>query len=300
MAEQEDQYRSTPLPLRADHVAPVPSSDAGGRTTVPPASDSRPDATPSLTLKIGTDVVAVDAAEARAQVASAVLRPVEEMLRDPLGDVARKERRSLLGISAIAILVGWTGLVPAKIQNFGITFAPPERQALLWVFSAVVWYYLFAFAIYSLSDILSYGYAVHRGREELRRQSLSPSGEPSEPWPLVNWVTPTSLARATFDFVVPVLIAAFALWSLWGAVHQVAPKGSGGASTEPQDAVSLATGALASATPSCYSASIASGEEGPRTHAATAMAHEGSSIPLSATTRNYHDNVDRGRVLSRP
>src|SRR5437867_11439772 len=51
-----------------------------------------------------------------------VARPVEVLLRDPLSEVARKERRSLLGISAVAILVGWTGLVPQKIENFGLTF----------------------------------------------------------------------------------------------------------------------------------------------------------------------------------
>jgi hypothetical protein len=41
---------------------------------------------------------------------------------------------------------------------------------------------------------------------------------------------------------------------------------------------------LASATPSCYSHSIASSEEGLRTHAVTAMVAEGSWTPLTSTT----------------
>ncbi len=121
------------------------------------------------------------------------------MLRDPLGEVARKERRSLLGISAVAILVGRTGLVPEKIENFGITFTRPERKALLWVFLAVVLYYAVAFIVYSLSDFLSYLYAVHQGR-------------------------PASTMRGVFDFVIPLVVAVVAMWSLWGAATQVTEK----------------------------------------------------------------------------
>jgi hypothetical protein len=156
------------------------------------------------------------------------------MLRDPLGEVARKERRSLLGISAIAILVGRTGLVPAKIENFGISFAAPERQALLWVFFAVVLYYTVAFVVYAMSDFLIYRYAVHQGRVALRKQreeqsaavisvrSEAPADSPDTPWSLVGYVTSASVGRGIFDFVVPLIVGGIAMWSLWGAVHQVA------------------------------------------------------------------------------
>ena len=161
----------------------------------------------------------------------AALRPVEVMLRDPLGEVARKERRSLLGISAIAILVGRTGLVPAKIENFGISFAAPERKALLWVFFAVVLYYTAAFVVYALSDFLSYLYAVHQGRLALRKQRDVQSPTTSSifdtppsidtPCSFVRFVTPASHLRGVFDFIIPLVIALFAMSSLWGAVHQV-------------------------------------------------------------------------------
>jgi hypothetical protein len=165
------------------------------------------------------------------------------MLSDPLGDVARKERRSLLGIGVVAILVGRTGLVPEKIENFGITFAAPERKALLWVFVAVVVYYMVAFIVYSMSDALKYGYAVYRGREELRKQSedlakeransiggvrlAQPPPKPPDPWRYVDLVTPASLARGIFDFIVPLFVAGFAIWSLVGAVTQVTTNAPG-------------------------------------------------------------------------
>ncbi len=159
-----------------------------------------------------------------------VARPVEAMLRDPLSDVARKERRSLLGVSVIAILVGKTGLVPAKIENLGVTFTAPERTALLWVFMMVVVYYTLAFAFYATSDFLTYLHSVHLGRQEIRRQRLAGAnvkdnlmkpGDPevSSPWRLTRWVAPASVFRAIIDFVVPVPVAVYAIVILWGATH---------------------------------------------------------------------------------
>lgn len=221
----EEDRGTVPQPTPTDTVG-TPTLFDSGRGAVPTATPSP--VVPPVTVK-ASDAAAIGVAEARAQSAAIRLQPVEAMLRDPLGEVARKERRSLLGISAIAILVGWTGLVPARIENFGIAFAPPERQALLWVFIAVVGYYTFAFVIYSISDALSWGYAMHRGREELRKQgqdvAASTPAKAGEPWRFVNFVTPASLARGLFDFGVPVVVALFAIWSLWGAVHQVTPKG---------------------------------------------------------------------------
>ena len=260
--------RPTPLPSHADRPSPattyadippapnVRAADSGSGTltssaSVTPASDpvgqtvaSEDAAMIEAMLGGKSGGFAVRGADATLTVWKAGtleirLRPVEAMLRDPLGDVARKERRSLLGISAIAILIGRTGLVPAKIENFGISFATPERQALLWVFVAVVVYYTAAFIVYAISDSLSWGYAVDRGNRELikqseaaarRRDQLSPAptntvddqdDSPEEPWPLVGLVTPASLLRGAFDFVVPVLVAGYAIWALWGAVTHV-------------------------------------------------------------------------------
>ena len=100
------------------------------------------------------------------------------------------------------------------------------------MFVAVVLYYTAAFIVYASSDFLSYLYAVHQGRVALRKQRdqrdvtslvplnvLEPSGD--APWSFVRYVTPASLVRGVFDFFIPLAVADVAMWSLWGAVHQV-------------------------------------------------------------------------------
>jgi len=172
-------------------------------------------------------------------------RPVEAMLRDPLSEVGRKERRSLLAVSMVAILVGHTGLVPVKIENLGITFSTPERDALLWVAMAVVFYYAVAFIVYAFNDGLAFLHTIHLGGEEIRRQrheaaaaaaglmgpnTISTSGSfppPPAPsvWRMIRLVSPASRARLVFDYVVPILVAGYALLVLLGATHStVQPK----------------------------------------------------------------------------
>ena len=248
MADEEEQSRTTP---------PPPSSGVGRPTlSSSPASPSKP-ATPYATVeKTSSDTVQVGASESAEAVVSprtdyrldaeggaygvkgmparlehlralAAFNPVEVMLRDPLGDVARKERRSLLGISAIAILVGWTGLVPARIENFGISFAAPERKALLWVFIAVVVYYLYAFIVYSVSDYLLHRYAIHLARLELSKRlqpgSINIDSTPpaDSDWQPIRFVGPTSRNRTFFDFIIPLLVGLLAISSLGFGVSQV-------------------------------------------------------------------------------
>jgi len=197
------------------------------------------------------------------------------MLRDPLSDVARKERRSLLGISTIAILVGATGLIPQEIQNLGVKFAAPERNALLWVLFGVVLYYTFAFVFYAMPDYLSYKHADHLGRQTIRRQRIqaaranlklelqtraienrqmlgvtAQAQEPSpqnplasydlseevdeKPWRMIGFVFPVSTLRSIFDFGLPLVIAVYAIWTLWGATHATTqPKPTPPAPTAP-------------------------------------------------------------------
>jgi hypothetical protein len=44
-------------------------------------------------------------------------KPPEVRVRDPLSEVTRKERRILLGTSALGIIVAKVGLVPTKITG---------------------------------------------------------------------------------------------------------------------------------------------------------------------------------------
>ena len=64
------------------------------------------------------------------------------LLHDPLGEVTRKERKTLLATSMIGIVVEKTGLVPSKISAIGIEFAKSDQNTILSLLSLVVFYFL--------------------------------------------------------------------------------------------------------------------------------------------------------------
>jgi hypothetical protein len=159
--------------------------------------------------------------------AFASLRPVETLLGDPLGEVARKERRSLLGVSALAIFVGLADLVPTRIENFGITFTPPRRQALLWMFVAVVAYYLVAFIVYAMGDYLLHRRKVHVARVELKKREAGIGAVRDEEvtlvepeWRPARYVDRTSRSRTFIDCIAPLIVAVLGIGSLvYAALH---------------------------------------------------------------------------------
>jgi hypothetical protein len=157
---------------------------------------------------------------------SEVRRPSEVRLRDPLSDVTRTERRNLLGVSAIGIVIAKSGLVPSKITALGIECGPSDQRALLKMFTAIVLYFLLAFVIYAISDLVAWRTSFHQAVFEWRkRRELLKDDERSaedrmfreflsrgQLWSRVT--RPVSLLRAIFDFAVPVLIAAYAVHAL--------------------------------------------------------------------------------------
>jgi hypothetical protein len=78
--------------------------------------------------------------------------------------VTRSERKILLGVSALGILIVRTGLVPSKISAPGIEFAQTDQRALLRAVGAFVLYFLGAFLIYAVSDLMAWRYKFHRAR----------------------------------------------------------------------------------------------------------------------------------------
>lgn len=69
-----------------------------------------------------------------------------------LSEDARKERRNLLGISAISIAMTHAKLVPQEVTALGIKFAESDQKRLLLVVAFVVAYFLVAFVIYAVAD----------------------------------------------------------------------------------------------------------------------------------------------------
>lgn len=117
------------------------------------------------------------------------------LLGDPLSEEARKERRNLLGLSAVGIAIAKIGLLPTKIAALGIEFNAASRPLLMKAFAGVVAYFLAAFIIYSSADFVCWGSAywkasVDRMVEEMARPEEPPQHYyPDLPWLLERFRT---------------------------------------------------------------------------------------------------------------
>jgi hypothetical protein len=78
------------------------------------------------------------------------------LLTNPLTEETRKERRNLLAVSALGIVMMKTGLIPAKISALGIEFSHTDQTSLLRIVAAITGYFLTAFIVYALSDFWIY------------------------------------------------------------------------------------------------------------------------------------------------
>ena len=145
-------------------------------------------------------------------------------LQDPLSDVTRRERKVLLGVSAIALVVSQTGMVPTKLSALGIEFGASDQRALLQVFSAVIVYFTVAFIIYGASDYLQWRLRYDSARRALflaHQDKIENLGldeyMPDDPWTLrgVQRASPmVSVARGLFEFLLPITVAIAAVYLL--------------------------------------------------------------------------------------
>src|SRR5436305_2954409 len=69
----------------------------------------------------------------------------EATLRDPLSEVTRKERRTLLGVAALGIVVAKAGIVPSRISALGVEFGKTDQATLLRMLALIIGYFLLAF-----------------------------------------------------------------------------------------------------------------------------------------------------------
>lgn len=81
---------------------------------------------------------------------------------DPISDVTRRERKVLLGVSLLQMLIVLGGLLPTKIQTFGIILSGNEIIRLLLILCGVQVYFIIAFWIYSTADLKAW--AMERTR----------------------------------------------------------------------------------------------------------------------------------------
>jgi len=167
--------------------------------------------------------------------------PYDILLRDPLSETTRRERKFLLATSAIALTVLHAGLVPTKIEALGIQFSQVDQKVLLRAMAAVIAYFVCGFLVYGVSDFVAWRRDFHLSRREALLEQMrkykeyeSLSGERSEDestkpfkkltyfekWQyesqlLMRAEFPTSFVRACFDFLLPIAVGILATVQLF-------------------------------------------------------------------------------------
>jgi hypothetical protein len=100
--------------------------------------------------------------------APTILDTVEdESVTDPLTEVTRRERKALLATCVIGLAISAGGLVPDKIETFGVSITP-DQESLLYIIGGVTAYFVVAFAVYAWSDLKRREARAARRRERLR------------------------------------------------------------------------------------------------------------------------------------
>jgi uncharacterized membrane protein YwzB len=73
-------------------------------------------------------------------------------LVDPLSPTTRVERRWLLISSVVLIALTWGGLIPTKVDAFGMEISNINSRVLVWLSCLVTAYFLAAFIFYYRAD----------------------------------------------------------------------------------------------------------------------------------------------------
>ena len=81
---------------------------------------------------------------------------------DPLRPITRKERTGLLVVSFIGLLISRAGLLPTKIETFGLEFPALDQRWLLLSCAILLAYFLLAFIIYAITDWLAHEDEAYR------------------------------------------------------------------------------------------------------------------------------------------
>jgi len=99
--------------------------------------------------------------------ATAVLDPVlEPMFTDPLSEVTRAERKTLLFLSLVSAAIAVGGLVPREIPALGIELTSGETLTLLYLLAAALTYYLVGFLSYVSNDLRRRGAIITKASAE--------------------------------------------------------------------------------------------------------------------------------------
>lgn len=83
-----------------------------------------------------------------------LIRPQwQARLEDPLSPAARSERRLLLALSTVSLVIVLLGLFPTKVEALGIAFETKDRLRMVIILAALNGYALVGFILYAWSDL---------------------------------------------------------------------------------------------------------------------------------------------------
>lgn len=152
---------------------------------------------------------------------------------DPLTEVTRRERRSLLALCVVGIGLVSVPLIPTKFATFGIEFSHVNQRAFLALYAAVVGYFLLAFLVYATTDYVAWrrsraiNYREYLRQDNLARKSLGDElnsqiqkqlvdkdGCPYKGFASYRFAVFAAGLRAAFEFALPVVVALFTMIAL--------------------------------------------------------------------------------------
>lgn len=163
---------------------------------------------------------------------------VDVSLKDPLSANTRAERKLLLISSVASIFIAKTGLVPTKVSALGIELQNTNQAAFLVITALVVAYFLVAFFLYGLTDLIAWRIEYKASARQLHRAFLQRIQRPlehgmdrnDEPTPehlsssRARWLAlRMSLLRGLFEFALPVGVGSYAIWLLLAEARRIAP-----------------------------------------------------------------------------
>ncbi|MGE0468147.1 MAG: hypothetical protein AB7L09_03695 [Nitrospira sp.] len=153
------------------------------------------------------------------------------LIKDPLSEVTRKERKAFLGVSVLAIAVMKANLLPSELSAFGVKIDNIRREWLITMLTAIVLYLLIVFMAYAFSDFLGWRIAFWEGvkKRAIERKQLvaeEADGIPDDSLEIVQcdehrtaWskkAIPVSIFRAFIDFGLPLFVGITAIIVLRG------------------------------------------------------------------------------------
>lgn len=132
-----------------------------------------------------------------------------EMLKEEWSESTRRQRRNLLLVSMLSIVIVATGWFPTKFATLGISLDLHDKQTAFWLLLSIQTYLLVTFLAYLVPESMYRNFRIY--------YNINKGDRVYYPWQMA--VVHIGL-RMIIDFALPILVATIAICCLiWGAIH---------------------------------------------------------------------------------